>query len=79
MTTARLQTISGVDCKRSKFDPDTPPEPAMSVHVDDVALAHVLARDKEKVPSIDGVGTYHMAQSQSLPYALDVENCIGTQ
>jgi hypothetical protein len=47
-----------------KSDPDTPPEPAMSVHVDDVALAHVLALDKEKIPSTAGVGNYLVAQSK---------------
>jgi hypothetical protein len=49
-----------------KSDPDTPPEPAMAVHLDDAALAHVLALDKDKIPSTAGLGNYHIGQSKSI-------------
>ena len=61
-----------------KSDPDTPPEPAMSVHVDDVALAHVLALDKEKIPSTAGVGNYLVAQSKPLIHTLEVRSLYRT-
>jgi hypothetical protein len=62
-----------------KSDPDTPPEPAMSVHVDDIALAHVLALDKEKIiPSTAGVGNYLVAQSKPLIHTLEVRSLYRT-
>ena len=46
-------------------DPSGSPELGMAVHVDDVALLHVLALDQGKVKKSSGVENFFISQSKS--------------
>ena len=47
-------------------DPSGPPEVGMAIHVDDVALLHVLALDQNKVKKeATGVENFFISQSKS--------------
>jgi hypothetical protein len=46
-------------------DPSGPPEVGMAIHVDDVALLHVLALDQGKVKKSTGVENFFISQSKS--------------
>jgi hypothetical protein len=46
-------------------DPSGPPELGMAIHVDDVALLHVIALDQSKVKKSTGVENFFISQSRS--------------
>jgi hypothetical protein len=46
-------------------DPSGPPELGMAIHVDDVALLHVIALDQSKVKKSTGVENFFISQSKS--------------
>lgn len=46
-------------------DPNVPPEIGMAVHVDDVALLHVLAVDQNRVKRTKSVQNFFFSQSKS--------------
>jgi hypothetical protein len=46
-------------------DPSGPPELGMAIHVDDVALLHVIALDQSKVKKSTGVENIFISQSKS--------------
>jgi len=69
--TAKDQLIEGSNSAfltvlTGQSDPNGPPELGMSVHVDDVALLHVLALDQSKVKKAEtGVENLYISQSRS--------------
>jgi hypothetical protein len=53
-----------------KSDPTVPPEIGVAVHVDDVALLHVLALDQKKVNKSEPVRNYFLSKGQPNPSGL---------
>jgi hypothetical protein len=48
-------------------DPSTPPEIGVAVHVDDVALLHVLALDQSKINKTKPVQNFFLSKGKSNP------------
>lgn len=57
-------------------DPSTPPELGQAVHVDDVALLHVLALDQARVENSNGIENFFVSESKHTAHPQRDENLL---